>query len=652
MANKGWLSQTPLIGERMARRYGKAALFTIVPILVIVSLLAALVGPVRLGDTIGRLSRLTQARAGNLATANGPARDVRFGIAEGHKNQASKEIGIGWQRQTVPWDQIQPNGPDEFRADFVFTPEMLQTELNSGVQVVGLLQFTPGWAQSNPADGGRAIPKNLGLPYNDPNNYWGQFTRKVASHYAGRIDTWVIWNEPEIRPNDAGGGASWTWAGGPDEYAQLLKVAYLNMKEANPNAKIVFAGTAYWLDKNSGREQFFKRTLDSLAADPSSPANNWYMDAVGFNIYRAPDDIYRVAFEMKSTMQAKGMDKPLWLTETNAMPFDPAVPCADRFASNPSNVSLDTQASYAIQSMALGMAAGWERLEFYQMTDSGTCNESSIWGLARDDGSMRPAFQSYKTAVEWLSGAQSVTFAPYERETQAWGAPWPDNPASYYPNWQVYQVVAQRGDQRVSVIWNGDGASVRARIPKVGGSAVLIDKNGNQQAISETGGWYVVDLAPAATKGPFDPEGYYYIGGDPIIIVQFGVDPATPVSGPGLGDPGSQVREFKVFVSPENGQKVAPGQVAQFTLDVRGYEGFNDDVTISLKEYSTQRDPAPVSSLPGSLTLNVAGTVHPGDSVSVQVQTGGDIAPGIHFVTLNLDGGGITRTVDLVVQID
>ncbi len=591
----------------------------------------------------------TAAGAERLAA---PPRDPRFGIDEGEKNQASKDTGIGWERLTFSWSAIQPNGPTDFRADLVFTPQQLAAELNSGVQVVGLLEFTPPWAQSNPSDGQRSVPKNLNLAWDDPNNYWGQFTRQMAAHYAGAIDTWIIWNEPEIRPSDNGNGPAWTWAGGPEDYLQLLRVAYKNIKLANPSAKVIFAGTAYWADKNAGREQFFQRVLDAYKSDSTARDSNFYFDAVAFNIYRAPDDIYRIPVEMKRLMRKYGIDKPLWLTETNAMPFDPAVPCAERFANNPSNVSLDVQAAYVVQALAMALAAGWDRIGWYQMTDSDSCAESAIWGLARDDGSLRPAYTAFKTAVQWLNGAQNVKFVPYDRETQAWGTPWPVNPDSYYPNWEVYQVVADRGDQRISILWNADGAPLRARIPKVGSSTVRIDKLGNQQPLEDVDGWYVVDLGPASARGPQDPNGYFFIGGDPVIIVQNGMPAGTPVAGPGLGDPGSQAREFKAFVSPANGQKITPGQAAQFTLDIRGFEGFSDPVSLSFKEYSTQRDPNPVASLPGTLSLDVPGSANPGDSITAVIQTAPNVAPGIHFVTLRLDGGGITRTVDLVVQVD
>src|SRR5688572_1979175 len=66
-----------------------------------------------------------------------------------------------------------------------------------------------------------------------PENYWGQYVRQVVQMYKGRIDTWIIWNEPDITP-DAPNAAYFIWAGSPADYYQLLKVAYLNAKEVNP----------------------------------------------------------------------------------------------------------------------------------------------------------------------------------------------------------------------------------------------------------------------------------------------------------------------------------------------------------------------------------------------------------------------------------
>src|SRR6266536_3481949 len=148
-----------------------------------------------------------------LAVAPGTAAqplDTRFGIAEGFRNApVMAEMNAGWERLIVPWDQIQPDGPDDFgRLGITISDGQLQGELDRGVHIVGLLEFTPGWAQANPDSGKRSPPRNLGLPFDDPNNYWGRFVSETVSHYAGRINDWIIWNEPEFHPGDPGAGGS------------------------------------------------------------------------------------------------------------------------------------------------------------------------------------------------------------------------------------------------------------------------------------------------------------------------------------------------------------------------------------------------------------------------------------------------------------
>ena len=244
------------------------------------------------------------------------------------------DIGAGWERLILPWDQIQPNGPGDFsKLGQTLSASALQGELNRGVKVAGVFQFTPGWAQANPSQGGRSAPKNLNLPFDHPDNYWGRFVFETVKHYQGRINEWIIWNEPAFRPEDPGAGGSYTWQGTEAEFAQLTKVAYLAAKKANPNSTVVFAGTSYWVDKNQGRPQFYERNLALLTQDPAAAANNQFHDAVALNLYRSPDDMLRVHAEFKEIQKKYGVDKPMWLTETNAMPTnDSSIPCAERFS--------------------------------------------------------------------------------------------------------------------------------------------------------------------------------------------------------------------------------------------------------------------------------------------------------------------------------
>ena len=104
-----------------------------------------------------------------------------------------------------------------------------------------------------------------------PNNYFGQYVYQTSKYYAGQIDQWIIWNEPEFKPTDPGAGGSFTWLGSDEEFAQLMKVGYLAAKKANPNAVVSFPGTSYWVDVNSNRAQFYDRILSILAQRPETP---------------------------------------------------------------------------------------------------------------------------------------------------------------------------------------------------------------------------------------------------------------------------------------------------------------------------------------------------------------------------------------------
>ena len=62
-----------------------------------------------------------------------------------------------------------------------------------------MLIYTPHWAAPNPVVGKPVdIPRNLNLPYDHPDNYWGQFVREIVARHQGVVDHWIIWNEPDL----------------------------------------------------------------------------------------------------------------------------------------------------------------------------------------------------------------------------------------------------------------------------------------------------------------------------------------------------------------------------------------------------------------------------------------------------------------------
>ncbi len=107
----------------------------------------------------------------------------------------------------------------------------------------------------------------------------------------------------------------------------------------------------------------------------------------------------------------------------------------------------------------------------------------------------------------------------------------------FTPNWQAYLVAFDLpGNRRVSVLWNGDGAPLRVRVPRRGGAeASLIDANGDQQTLTSVGSDWTIALPAATAHFAGDPPGYFFIGGDPRLLVEDGVAPSSPVTAPRLG---------------------------------------------------------------------------------------------------------------------
>ena len=80
-----------------------------------------------------------------------PVADARFGVAEGFRNPSvMADIGAGWERLILPWDQIQPDKAGDFsHLGQTLTTAQIQGEMARGTRIAGLFQFTPGWAAAN-----------------------------------------------------------------------------------------------------------------------------------------------------------------------------------------------------------------------------------------------------------------------------------------------------------------------------------------------------------------------------------------------------------------------------------------------------------------------------------------------------------------------
>ena len=97
----------------------------------------------------------------------------------------------------------------------------------------------------------------------------------MAQQYRGRIRHWVIWNEPDVWDMTHPGS---TWLGSEEDYARLLKTAYLAIKDVDPAQQVLMAGLTYFWDRPMAGGSYLDRLLDVIPADPEAPAHGYYFD--------------------------------------------------------------------------------------------------------------------------------------------------------------------------------------------------------------------------------------------------------------------------------------------------------------------------------------------------------------------------------------
>ena len=98
-------------------------------------------------------------------------------------------------------------------------------------------------------------------------------------------------------------------------------------------------------------------------------------------------------------------------------------PIVSPLSPQPFRASMDQQASYVIQAFALARAAGVERMSIYKMVDEYAENQTDLFGLVRNDGSIRPSFTAFQTAVRYLSEPTSAQYTGISKSRVRKNAP-------------------------------------------------------------------------------------------------------------------------------------------------------------------------------------------------------------------------------------
>lgn len=424
-----------------------------------------------------------------------PPVDPRFGVVQAYEAaEAAAEVEVGWERLFFSWPDMQPAGPDQWDEPY-YGDAVIDQEVAAGRELVGLLISTPDWASvGTPLI---SVPRGLYLPYDDPGNTWGHFVAGMAERYAGRIDRWIVWNEPDIWNLEHPAS---TWEGTVEDYYRLVQVAYLAARDANPDAKIHLGAFTYWWDVNYGRRPYLLRFLDVVAADLTAPANGYYFDVATVHAYFRPEQVYDLVRFTRQAMLDRGIDKPVWINETNAPPSDDPV--------NPIDgplfpVSLQEQPAFLVQAFAMAFAAGAERVSVYKMYDEEELFSGEPYGLLRRDFSRRPALQAFDTITDHFADFTTATLRRHG---------------------PVNVVHLQRPAGITTVVWNRSARDLLIRIPTTSAGIRVIDAMNRPAVAHPMDHAHILHL-----PGTICNHDDCFIGGPPRLVIRKGKAPAAPI---------------------------------------------------------------------------------------------------------------------------
>lgn len=271
-------------------------------------------------------------------------------------------------RIEVPWPVLQPDGPGALNPrPLPYLDRLLDDAARHGVTVIALVDVTPCWASSAPAQlraectpGSRSAANSW--PPANPGDF-GALVGALAARYGDKLTAIEVWNEPD-QVNEE-------YFAGPEKaqrYAALLRAGYTAIKQADPNIKVLGGSLV-------GSDGVFLRKLYAAGIQG-------FYDGFAVHFYTLTLASLR---EFRAAQLAAGDTKPLWLDEFGWSSCYPQQLTQEEQAC----VTPGVQAQNITNLFRSLARVPWVTVDtLFKLRDSG----QSKFGVLTDEGARKPAF--------------------------------------------------------------------------------------------------------------------------------------------------------------------------------------------------------------------------------------------------------------------
>lgn len=283
----------------------------------------------------------------------------------------ARKLGAKHHRSGIAWADVDKNAKDpsgNTAYDYAGTDLFLNKLFDYGFNQITVLGIDQNaYYQSGIANASTSL------------RAMGDFVNRTVDRYKGRIRQWEMPNEPEIFAQPYI----------PEEFVQLQKIAYLNMKKADPDAMLL-AGD---------------HTSSVLSVLPKELALGSYdfADAYSFHPYvynSMPDDnLPNLIGGVKDLVNAYGGWKDYYLTEGGWPTANAGYP----------SVTEETQRDYIVRAFLTYLTLDQVKAyEYYDYKNDGTDDRyyDIFWGIADNDGRPKLAYAAVHQLMTSLERAR------------------------------------------------------------------------------------------------------------------------------------------------------------------------------------------------------------------------------------------------------
>jgi polysaccharide biosynthesis protein PslG len=331
----------------------------------------------------------------------------------------ARATGVRWLREEFTADHLHSQTIGGYR--WAPYDRAVRRERTLGFHILGLLDYNNTFTS----------PNHGYMPHDQMNflsQDFAEYAYAVARHYRKSIDTWQVWNEPDLR-------LFWRPYPNASDYALLLTQAYDAIKRANPKAKVVLGGPS-GADHDALR--YLQRVVnaggkfDILSMQPYQPVPG-------------PALLTQVQYLRKYR-------KPVWLTEMGwAGESACQNVCGSEYSQGDRLARLYLVAAYA----------GVDRLFWYDLRDDGNhAFYEDHFGLLQNNLAKKPSYYAYRLSLFLLNRGELLGVAKLRS--------------------QVYAFEIRNHGKVFDIIWNNDLKSYSLNMTWKGAPASVLDWKGSQ----------------------------------------------------------------------------------------------------------------------------------------------------------------------------